>query len=165
MSNISSLMSIFENIFSSIEKFAATTIAGLLSLYAPTYVPIIALTAISILNAFYAVQVNVINNKRHTGLNELKKLFYRLRDSIVAICGAFTIDKFIITSVDLHAVEFMAGAIALIEFWTLLESLSKMHPNWGIWKLLRKIIKKKGEQILDVELEDILPDDTTKKNS
>lgn len=159
-------MSIFENIFSSVEKFVITTLAGLLSLYAPTYVPIIALSGVSIINAFYTVQVNKLNHKTHTGLNELKKLFYRLRDSIVAICGAYTINKFIITSIDLHAVEFIAGAIALIEFWTLLENLSQLHPNWGIWKLLRKIIKKKGEQILDVKLEDILPNDTnTKSNS
>lgn len=159
-------MTIFEDIFSSIQKFAASTLAGLLSLYAPTYIPIIALTAITVVNALYKVQVNVRQNIRKTGLKELKKMFYRIRDSIVAICGAFTIDKFIITSVDLHAVEFIAGAIALIEFWSLIESLSVIHPNWKIWKLLEKTVKKKGEQILDVELDDILTDDTnTNKKS
>lgn len=159
-------MTIFEDIFSSIQKFAASTLAGLLSLYAPTYIPIIALTAITVVNALYKVQVNVRQNIRKTGLKELKKMFYRIRDSIVAICGAFTIDKFIITSVDLHAVEFIAGAIALIEFWSLLESLSVIHPNWKIWKLLEKTVKKKGEQILDVKLDDILTDDTnTNKKS
>lgn len=159
-------MTIFEDIFSSIQKFAASTLAGLLSLYAPTYIPIIALTTITVVNALYKVQVNVRQNIRKTGLKELKKMFYRIRDSIVAICGAFTIDKFIITSVDLHAVEFIAGAIALIEFWSLLESLSVIHPNWKIWKLLEKTVKKKGEQILDVELDDILTDDTnTNKKS
>lgn len=117
-------MSVFENIFSSIEKFAASTIAGLLSLYAPAYAPIIALASITVINTFYAVRVNTKNNRKKTGLKELIKMFYRIRDSIVAICGAFTIDKFIITSVDLHAVEFIAGAISLIEFWTLLENLS-----------------------------------------
>lgn len=121
---IISLMSVFENIFSSIEKFTASTIAGLLSLYAPTYAPIIALASITVINTFYAVRVNTKNNRKKTGLKELIKMFYRIRDSIVAICGAFTIDKFIITSVDLHAVEFIAGAISLIEFWTLLENLS-----------------------------------------
>lgn len=159
-------MTIFEDIFSSIQKFAASTLAGLLSLYAPTYIPIIALTAITVVNALYKVQVNVRQNIHKTGLKELKKMFYRIRDSIVAICGAFTIDKFIITSVDLHAVEFIAGAIALIEFWSLLESLSVIHPNWKIWKLLEKTVKKKGEQILDVKLDDILTDDTdTNKKS
>lgn len=153
-------MSVFENIFSSIEKFAASTIAGLLSLYAPTYAPIIALASITVINTFYAVRVNTKNNRRKTGLKELIKMFYRIRDSIVAICGAFTIDKFIITSVDLHAVEFIAGAISLIEFWTLLENLSQIHPNWKIWTLLSRLVRKKGEQLLDVKLEDILPDDT-----
>lgn len=153
-------MSVFENIFSSIEKFAASTIAGLLSLYAPTYAPIIALASITVINTFYAVRVNTKNNRKKTGLKELIKMFYRIRDSIVAICGAFTIDKFIITSVDLHAVEFIAGAISLIEFWTLLENLSQIHPNWKIWTLLSRLVRKKGEQLLDVKLEDILPDDT-----
>lgn len=153
-------MSVFENIFSSIEKFAASTIAGLLSLYAPAYAPIIALASITVINTFYAVRVNTKNNRKKTGLKELIKMFYRIRDSIVAICGAFTIDKFIITSVDLHAVEFIAGAISLIEFWTLLENLSQIHPNWKIWTLLSRLVKKKGEQLLDVKLEDILPDDT-----
>lgn len=159
-------MSIFENMFSSIDKFAASALAGIASLYAPTYVPILALTGITVLNTIYAVQVNRKSKRRRTGLQELKKMFYRIRDSIVAICGAFTIDKFIITSIDLHAVEFIAGAIALIEFWTLLESLSQMHPHWKIWGLLKRTVKKKGEQILDVGLEDILTDDTnTKKDS
>lgn len=159
-------MSIFENIFSNIQKFTASTLAGLASMYAPTYAPIIALTVITVINTFYAVQVNVKSNKRKTGLSELKRMFYKIRDSIVAICGAFTIDKFVITSVDLHAVEFIAGAIALIEFWTLLENLGTMHPRWKVWSIFRRVIRKKGEQILDVELEDILPDDTNnKKNS
>lgn len=153
-------MSVFEDIFSNAYKFAVSTLAGLASMYAPVYAPIIALTAITVLNAIYAVKVNKRENKLRTGLNELKRMFYRIRDAIVAICGAFTIDKFIITSLDLHAVEFIAGAISLIEFWTLLEHLSKLHPNWKIWKLLSRTIQKKGEQILDVKLEDIITDDT-----
>ena len=158
-------MSIFENIFSNIQKFAASTLAGLASMYAPTYAPILALTFITIINAFYAVRVNVKNNKRKTGLNELKKMSYKIRDSIVAICGAFTIEKFIITSINLHAVEFVAGAIALIEFWTLIENLGQIHPNWKVWGIFKKVIKKKGEEILDVKLEEILPDDANNKNN
>lgn len=158
-------MSVFENIFSSIQKFAASTLAGLASMYAPTYAPIVALTCITIINAFYTVRVNVKNQKRKTGLQELKKMFYKIRDSIVAICGAFTIEKFIITSIELHAVEFVAGAIALIEFWTLLENLGQMHPKWKVWNVFRRLIKKKGEQILDVELDDIIPDDANNKKA
>lgn len=160
-------MSIFENIFSSAQKFFACTAAGIISMYAPTYAPILALTGITIVNMFYAVRANKKNNKFKTGLSELKKAFYKIRDSIVAICGAFTIETFIITSVELHAVEFIAGAISLIEFWTLIENLSTIHPQWKVWGIFKKLLKKKGEEILDVKLEDILPDDanTNKKDS
>lgn len=159
-------MSVFEDMFSSAQKFFASTAAGLASLYAPTCMPILALTAITVLNAIYAVQVNRRNKVKRSGLTELKNMFYRIRDSIVAICGAFTIDRFIITSIDLHAVEFISGAIALIEFWTLLQNLSVIHPHWKIWGLISRVIKKKSKEVLDVELEDILTDDTnTKKDS
>ena len=159
-------MSVFEDMFSSIQKFFASTAAGILSLYAPTVVPIVALTAITVINALYAVQVNRKNKRKRTGLTELKNMFYRIRDSIVAICGAFTIDQFIITSIDLHAVEFISGAIALIEFWTLLQNLSVIHPHWKIWGLVQRVVKKKSKEVLDVELGDILSDDTnTKKDS
>lgn len=159
-------MTLFQDIFSNIQKFMASCAVGIASLYAPTYIPILALTGITVINAMYAVQVNNKNKKKKTGLQELKNMFYRIRDAIVAICGAFTIDQFIVTSIDLHAVEFIAGAIALIEFWSLLEKLAVIHPKWKIWKLLSKVVSKKGEEILDVKLEDILTDDTnTTKNS
>ena len=71
----------------------------------------------------------------------------------------------IVTSINLHAVEFVAGAIALVEFFTLLEHLGKLHPRWKVWTLLKKLVKKKGEQILDVKLDDELSDDTSHKRS
>ena len=123
-------MPIFKNMFSSTEKLASAALGGLISLYSPVYVPITALAGIIIVNA------------------------------IVAICGAFTIEKFIVTSIDLHAIEFIAGAIALVEFFSLLENLGKLHPRWKVWNILKKIAKKKGEQILDVELDGELSDDT-----
>lgn len=162
-------MPIFKNMFSSAEKFISATIGGLISLYSPVYAPIIALAGIIIVNTLYECRVNkkykdceVIARSRRLA----SKIFYKLRDAIVAICGAFTIEKFIVTSIDLHAIEFTAGAIALVEFFSLLENLGKLHPRWKIWSLLQKLIKKKGEQILDVKLDEELSDDTnnTKNN-
>lgn len=56
---------------------------------------------------------NVVEQSR----DYIQRYFYKLRDSIVAICGAFTIETFIITSISIPAVEFVAGAIALVEFF------------------------------------------------
>lgn len=160
-------MSIFKNMFSSVEKVTISAIGGLLSLYYPVYAPILALTAIIILEVLYDCKVH--RKKQDNAISKSKrlfsKIFYKVRDAIVAICGAFTIEKFIVTSINLHAVEFVAGAIALVEFFTLLENLGKLHPNWKVWNILKKAAKKKGEQILDVKLDDELSDDTSHKRS
>lgn len=104
---------------------------------------------------------NVVEHSRRL----YSKIFYKLRDSIVAICGAFTIETFIITSISIPAVEFVAGAIALVEFFQLLENLGRIHSNWKIWGLLQRVIKKKGEQFLDVSLDKEFSDDTNTKHN
>ena len=163
-------MSIFKNMFSSAEKVTVSAIGGLLSLYSPVYVPILALAGIIIVDSLYECKANKKQSKYRNAIGQSRrlysKIFYKLRDSIVAICGAFTIETFIITSVSIPAVEFVAGAIALVEFFQLLENLGKIHPNWKIWGILQKIIEKKGEQILDVSLDKEFSDDTnnTKHN-
>lgn len=152
-------MSIFKNMFSSVEKVTVSACTGFLSLYAPVCIPIIALAGVIIVGSIYDCR----SNKKETGVDTAvrcsKKIFYKLRDSIVAICGAFTIERFIVTSINLHAVEFVAGAIVLVEFCELLKNLGRLHPEWKIWNILRKVIKKKGEKFLDIELDKELPDD------
>lgn len=162
-------MSIFKNMFSSVEKVTISTIGGLLSLYSPVYVPILALSGIIIVDSMYEYKANKKAKKYHNVVEQSRrlysKIFYKLRDSIVAICGAFTIETFIITSISIPAVEFVAGAIALVEFFQLLENLGRIHPNWKIWGLLQKVIKKKGEQFLDVSLDKEFSDDTNTKHN
>jgi hypothetical protein len=114
-------MPIFKNMFSSVEKVTISTIGGLLSLYSPVYVPILALSGIIIVDSMYEYKANKKAKKYHNVVEQSRrlysKIFYKLRDSIVAICGAFTIETFIITSISIPAVEFVAGAIALVEFF------------------------------------------------
>lgn len=162
-------MSIFKNMFSSVEKVTISTIGGLLSLYSPVYVPILALSGIIIVDSIYECKANKKAKKYHNVVEQSRrlysKIFYKLRDSIVAICGAFTIETFIITSISIPAVEFVAGAVALVEFFQLLENLGRIHPNWKIWGLLQRVIKKKGEQFLDVSLDKEFSDDTNTKHN
>lgn len=162
-------MSIFKNMFSSVEKVTISTVGGLLSLYSPVYVPILALSGIIIVDSMYECKANKKAKKYHSVVEQSRrlysKIFYKLRDSIVAICGAFTIETFIITSISIPAVEFVAGAIALVEFFQLLENLGRIQPNWKIWGLLQRVIKKKGEQFLDVSLDKEFSDDTNTKHN
>lgn len=159
------LMSIIKNIFSSAEKLITGTVTGLLALYAPVYVPIICVAAISIVDALYGYKVSRKYNYKKIESRKAWKTGWKIRDIIVMICGAFTIDQFIVTSLDLHAVEFVAGVVSLIEFWSILESLCELHPKWKIWSVLKKVIKAKGEKYLDVKLEELSDDDNTTKSS
>lgn len=161
-------MSIFKEMFSSAEKFAASTVAGIAAMFAPVGVPVLALSGIIIVDQVYEFRVKH-RSKEEDLLTSLKNIskgtFYKLRDSVVAICGAFTIEKFIITSINLHAVEFIAGAIALVEFWSLLDNLSIIHPDWKIWGLLKRKVKKESEEFLELSLDNELPDDKDNKNN
>lgn len=161
-------MSIFKEMFSSAEKFAASTVAGIAAMFAPVGVPVLALSGIIIVDQVYEFRVKH-KSKEEDLLTSLKNIskgtFYKLRDSVVAICGAFTIEKFIITSINLHAVEFIAGAIALVEFWSLLDNLSIIHPDWKIWGLLKRKVKKESEEFLELSLDKELPDDKDNKNN
>lgn len=153
------IMSIFKNMFSSVEKFTTSVLAGLASFYAPVYVPIVAIAVLMIIDAIYGYKVSKKYGQTKVESHKAWKTIYKIRDAVIAICGAFTIDQLIITSIDLHAVEFIAGAIALVEFWSLLESLCELHPKWKVWSVLKKVIKAKGERYLDVKLDEELPDD------
>lgn len=160
------IMSLFKNMFSTAEKFSASVFAGILSFYAPVYVPIFAIAILMIVDAIYGYKVSKKYGQIKLESHKAWKTIYKIRDAVIAICGAFTIDKLIITSIDLHAIEFIAGAIALVEFWSLLESLCELHPKWKVWSVLKKVIKAKGEKYLDVKLDEELPNDTiTNKTS
>lgn len=159
------LMSIIKNIFSSAEKIITGTITGLISLFTPVYIPILCVATLTILDAIYGYKVSRKYKQNKIESRKAWKTVWKLRDIAVLICGAFTIDQFIVISLNLHAVEFVAGIIALVEFWSLLESLCELHPKWKIWNVLKKVIKAKGEKYLDINLDDLSDDNTTNKGS
>ena len=158
------IMSIFKNMFSSIEKFSASMLAGVVSLFTPVYIPIIALAVLMLADAYYGYKVSRKYGHKKIESHKAWKTLWKIRDAITAICGAHIIDQLIVTSIQLHAVEFVSGAIALVEFWSLLESMCELHPKWVIFGVLKKVIKAKGEKYLDVNLDKELPDDTNNKS-
>lgn len=159
-------MSIFKNMFSSVDKSIASVLTGLISFFAPIQIPITAVGILIILDAIYGYKVS--KKYGHTKIESRKawKTIWKVRDAAVAITSASIIDRLVVASIDLHAVEILAGMIALVEFWSLLESFSDLYPQWKIWSILQKVIKKKGEKYLDISLDKELPDDTSiNKNS
>lgn len=52
------IMSLFKNMFSTAEKFTASVLAGILSFYAPVYVPIFAIAVLMMVDAIYGYKVS-----------------------------------------------------------------------------------------------------------
>ena len=146
-------MSIFKNMFSSADKCVASVITGLLSIFAPIWVPITAVGALILLDAIYGYKVSKKYGHPKIESHKAWKTIWKTRDAAVAITSASIIDQLVVTSINLHAVEIVAGMIAL-------ESFSDLYPQWKIWKILKKVIKAKGEKYLDISLDKELPDDS-----
>lgn len=153
-------MSIFKNMFSSADKCVVSVITGLLSIFAPVWVPITAVGILILLDAIYGYKVSKKYGHPKIESHKAWKTIWKTRDAAVAITSASIIDQLVVTSINLHAVEIVAGMIALVEFWSLLESFSDLYPKWKIWKILKKVIKAKGEKYLDITLDKELPDDS-----
>lgn len=49
--------------------------------------------------------------------------------------------------------------ICLTELWSILENLNTLNPD-GPWKVLKKYLKKKGEDLAGIELDEHDLDDT-----
>lgn len=154
-------MSIFKNMFSSIDKGLASMLTGLASFFAPVWVPISAVGILILLDAVYGYKVSKKYGNTKIESHKAWKTIWKSRDAAVAITSASIIDRLVVSSIDLHAVEVIAGMIALVEFWSLLESFSDLYPQWSIWKLLQKVIKKKGEKYLDISLDKELSDNVS----
>lgn len=159
------IMSIFKNMFSSVEKLSASMLAGLVSLFTPVYTPILSLVALMLADAFYGYKVSRKYGHKKIESHKAWKTLWKIRDAITAICGAHIVDQLIVTSIELHAVEFIAGAMASVEFWSLLESMCELHPKWRVFSILKKVIKAKGEKYLEVNLDKELSDDSNTKRS
>lgn len=158
-------MSIFKNMFNSADRCIASITTGILSVFAPVWVPIAAVAVLIILDAIYGYRVSKKYGHPKIESHKAWKTIWKTRDAFVAIASAQMIDSLVITSINLHAVEMIAGMIALVEFWSLLESFCELYPKWKIWKVLKKVIKAKGEKYLDVKLDEFTDDTNNKLGS
>lgn len=158
-------MSILRNMFSSADRCIASIITGAISFFAPVWVPISAVGFLIVLDAVYGYKVSKKYGHPKIESHKAWKTIWKMRDATVIITSASIIDQLIVSSINLHAVEVVAGMIALVEFWSLLESFNDLYPSWKIWKVLKKVIKAKGEKYLDISLDKELPDDTNNQDS
>lgn len=146
-------MTLIKSIFASSDRLLGCLCSGIISLFTPIYISILSVFFFVIVDWIYGYRVSKKYNRKKIESSKLWKTVNKLTEAVVLIVGAHIVDSFVVVSINLHAVEFMAGVICFTEFWSVLESLSELHPK-GPWRLLRKVIKAKGEKYLEVDITD-----------
>lgn len=144
-------MTLIKSIFASSDRLLGCLCSGIISLFAPIYVSILSVFFFIVVDWIYGYKVSRKYKKRKIESSKIWKTVNKLTEAVTLIVGAHIIDTFVVVSLDLHAVEFLAGVICFTEFWSILESLSELHPK-GPWRFLKKVIKAKGEKYLEIDL-------------
>ncbi len=166
-----SVMTLFKSIFSNAERFASSCLAGITSFLAPVSVVIIAAASFILIDVILGYRVSRKYGHKKIESHKLWKTINKMSEAVLLIIGAYVIDTFIVTSLDLHAVEFVSGMICGTEFISWLESMKDLHPNCKLCKVMDKIlgqvIKAKGEKYLgiDIDINDLKTNNNDNSNN
>ena len=83
---------------------------------------------------------------------KLWKTLVKFLYCMALIVFGYTIDEYILVSLNAHLVELFAGLICGVEVWSAVENLNEIDPT-GPWRLLSKFIKSKGEKYLEITID------------
>lgn len=164
------VMTLFKSMCSSMTRFASSAFTGILAFLAPVSVAIIAAASFIIIDVVLGYRVSKKYGHKHIESYKLWKTINKIFEAMLLIVGAYVIDTNIVTSLNLHAVEFVSGMICGTEFISWLESMKELHPNCKMCKVMEKVlgkvIKAKGEKYLGVNLDidDFKPNNNDNNN-
>lgn len=154
-------MHLLRNMTSSVERLLTSIGTGVLAFFAPIETAVICAISFILIDAVLGYAVSRKYNHKEIESNKIWKTILKMTEATILIGGAHTIDMYVVTSINLHAVEFASGIICGTEFWSWLESMIDLNPKNRLWRLISKIISKvikaKGEKYLntDIDLEQL----------
>lgn len=151
------VMTLLKSMFNSAQKTMSCIIAGITSYFAPISITVMCVSLFIIVDVILGYKVSRKYGHKQLESYKLWKTINKLFEAATLIIGAHVIDNTIITSINLHAVEFVSGMICGTEFISWLESMKDLHPDCKICKVIEKIlgkvIKAKGQKYLGVDID------------
>lgn len=151
-------------ILNNVNRFALCLSSGFIAYFAPIWINVSFVAFFIFIDTILGYRVSRLCGKKQVESRRLWSTITKATEATLLIVGAHIIDTSIITSVDLHAVEFVSGAICCTEFVSWLESLKALHPNSLVLKVIYRIfgdvIKSKSEKYLDtkIDIDELLKD-------
>lgn len=154
-------MTLIKRIFANGWQSILGGLTGLCAIAAPA-VPA-ALTAYAFITAdmIFGYKVSRKCGRKCFESNKFWKTINKFTEASLLIFLGLILDNYIFGWADqLRAVKVAAGSVCLAETLSLLESLRALHPNAILSKILSKVIVSKADKYLDVDITDIVNNDT-----
>lgn len=123
------------------------------------FVPIVGLLvtcfATTFIDMIYGMKVARKFNKKITSGKNWKGTLHKLKDELLILSLARLIEFTVLGSEGVFVLT--GGAtiiISLTELWSIIENLNTLDPT-GPWKVLKKFLRKKGEDYTGITLEEL----------
>jgi len=130
-----------------------TTGALITAYFAPIAGLLFACFTCTIVDLIYGLKVAKRAGKKLTSSKSWKGTLSKIRDEFTIIMLAHLVEHVIAGA---GGITLLSGGatvlICLTELWSIIENLNTLDPT-GPWKILKKYLKKKGEDYVGIELE------------
>ena len=155
----------FENIYKNIAIFIGGAIGWILAEFQPAFPLIIVATCFILADSYTAFRLDKRVHQRYPERFQGEKakftsykFSHTLTDTLpvrlILVILAFLADRYIFPMYDWHLQNFITGAIAFEQLWSMCENESscRSEEEGRIWKMLQKIMVDKTSRHLDTEL-------------
>lgn len=152
MNTLASIGNTFNTISNGTEigKLAVAASAILVAYISPIVGLLVACFACSITDMIYGIKVAKRLGKKITSKKNWKGTLTKIKDEFALILLAHLLEYVIGYGDDFILSGGIAVIICLTEILSILENLNTLNPE-GPWKLISKILKKKGSDIMDID--------------
>lgn len=147
---------------SSIAQGGVITMAFLSSFFVPLVPVVLTCFGVSLIDLYYGLKVGKMN-KRIESRRAWEGTLRKGKDILVILTAARGVELYVLCGIAGTAlVGGFATIVALTEMWSVLENLNTLNPK-GPWRLLGRFMKKKGQDITGLDLNELKNEPTERK--
>lgn len=136
-------------------KIAIAGCALATAFFAPIVGLLVTCFATTIVDMAYGMKVARKQNKKITSSKNWKGTLQKLKDEFVILSLARLLEYAVLSTEGVFVLTGGATVIiSLTELWSIIENLNTLNPD-GPWKVLKKFLKKKGEDYTGITLDEL----------
>ena len=137
-------------------KIGVTFGSAIAAYFAPIIGLLITCLAATTIDMFYGMKVARKFGKKLTSKKNWKGTLCKIKDEFILIFLSHLLEHTAAGAVGADGFFILSGGVTVIitltEIWSIIENLNTLDPD-GPWKVLGRFLKKKGEDIVGIDLD------------